>query len=83
MILVMVLCVHGSEDYIKAFECFMKKYLALNVEWVTRPPQNEKYLVLCDVVSRIPEDIEWVFENLDLKGKNISRMKNTRKMNVT
>lgn len=64
----MVLCVHGSEDYKKAFESFMKKYLAVNVEWVNRPPQNEKYLVLCNVVSRIPEDIEWVFESLDLKG---------------
>lgn len=64
---VMVLCVHGSEDYKKAFESFMKKYLAVNVEWVNRPPQNEKYLVLCNAVSRIPEDIEWVFESLDLK----------------
>lgn len=78
----MVLCVYGLEDYIKVFECFMKKYLVLNVEWVIRLLQNEKYLVLCDVVSWILEDIEWVFENLDLKGKIISRMKNIRKMNV-
>lgn len=64
----MVLCVRGSEDYRKAFISFIKKNFTLNVEWVIRPPQNKKYLVLCDVVSRIPEDIEWVFESLDLKG---------------
>lgn len=63
----MVLCVRGSEDYRKAFISFIKKNFTLNVEWVIRPPQNKKYLVLCDVVSRIPEDIEWVFESLDLK----------------
>lgn len=74
----MVLCVHGSEDYIKAFEYFVKKNFALNIEWVTRRPQNSKYLLLCNVTSRIPEDINWVFENLDIKGIITSRMKNTR-----
>lgn len=79
----MVLCVHGSEDYIKAFEYFVKTNFALSVEWLTRRPQNRKYLVLCNVTSRIPEDINWVFENLDLKGKITSRMKNTKHLNVT
>lgn len=64
----MVLCVYGLEDYKKVFEFFMKKYLVVNVEWVNRFLQNEKYLVLCNVVSWILEDIEWVFESLDLKG---------------
>lgn len=64
---VMVLCVHGSEDYIKAFESFIKKNFAVNVEWVARRPQNGKYLVLCNVISRIPEDIKWVFDSLDIK----------------
>lgn len=65
----MVLCVHGSEDYVKAFKSFIKKNFAHNVEMKTKRPQNGKYLVLCDVVSRIPEDIKWVFESLDIEGK--------------
>lgn len=67
----MVLCVHGSEDYIKAFKSFIKKNFAVNVEWVTRRPENGKYLVLCNVISRIPEDIKWVFDSLDIKGNTI------------
>lgn len=64
---VMVLCVPGSEDYIKAFKSFIKKNFAVNVKFVTRRPQNGKYLVLCNVISRIPEDIKWVFDSLDIK----------------
>lgn len=68
MILVVVLCVRGSEDYIKAFKYFIKRNFALNVELGTGRPENGKYLVLCNVVTRIPEDIIWVFESLDIKG---------------
>lgn len=64
---VVVLCVRGSEDYIKAFKSFIKRNFALNAELGTGRPENGKYLVLCNVVSRIPEDIIWVFESLDIK----------------
>lgn len=68
MILVVVLCVCGLEDYIKVFKFFIKRNFVFNVELGIVCLENGKYLVLCNVVSWILEDIIWVFESLDIKG---------------
>lgn len=67
----MVLCVFGLEDYIKVFKFFIKKNFVVNVKFVIRCLQNGKYLVLCNVISWILEDIKWVFDSLDIKGNII------------
>lgn len=70
---VIVLCASGKNSpggYIKAFESFAKDNL--DVEWGTTPKKGNTCLLLCDVVTRTPEDVRWVLQNLGLEGKNRS-----------
>lgn len=70
---VIVLCASGKNSpggYIKAFESFAKDNL--DVEWGTTPKKGNTCLLLCDVVTRTPEDVRWVLQNLGLEGKNMS-----------
>lgn len=68
-ILVMVLSIAGSADYKDAFEFFAKTEMNLNIKWATTKKGAGKYLLLCNVVTRIPEDINHVLHKLSLKGK--------------
>lgn len=61
---------YNPANYIKAFQSFAEK--DFDIEFGTRPKSGCKCIVLCDVVSRIPEDVQWVLHNLGLDGKNIT-----------
>lgn len=67
--LVKVLSAAGSAGYKDAFEFFAKTEMDLCVKWVNKRKQGDKYLLLCNVVTRIPEDIRWVLQNLAPNGK--------------
>lgn len=54
----------------KAFESFAKDNF--DVEFDTKPKTGCKCILLCNVVSRVPEDVEWVLQNLGLDGKIIT-----------
>lgn len=64
----MVLCADGTGWYKNVFEKFAKKKLNLNVQWLNRQEQSGKYLMVFNVLTRIPEDIQWVLSKLDLEG---------------
>lgn len=61
---------YSPRNYINAFESFAEDNF--NVEFATEPTKGCKCILLCDVVSRIPEDVQWVLQNLGLDGKNIA-----------
>lgn len=58
---------YGPAEYIKAFESFAKENF--DVEFDTTPKTGCKCILLCDVVTRVPEDVQWVLQNLGLDGK--------------
>lgn len=39
------------------------------VQWVNKPKDCGKYILLCNVVSRIPEDVKRVIQDLGLEGE--------------
>lgn len=68
---VKVLSAAGSAGYKDAFEFFAKTEMDLCVKWVNKRKQGDKYLLLCNVVTRIPEDIRWVLQNLAPNGRSL------------
>lgn len=64
---VMVLCADGTACYKYIFEKFLKKKLNINTLWLDRQEQSGKYIMLCNVLTRIPEDIQWVLNRLNLE----------------
>lgn len=65
----MVLCVENTAGYKDAFKKFAPKKIGLNIQWLSRQEKSGKYLLLCNIITRIPEDVEWVLNQLDLNGK--------------
>lgn len=65
----MVLCADKTANYKDAFKTFAHKKLDLNIQWCNSQEECGKYLLLCNVITRIPEDIDWVLKELDLDGK--------------
>lgn len=66
---VLVLCTENTAGYKDAFKKFAQKKIGLNIQWLSRQEEDGKYLLLCNVITRIPEDVKWVLNQLDLDGK--------------
>lgn len=69
-----VIVVHACREnsaagYIKAFESFAKDNF--DVEFDIKPKTGCKCILLCNVVTRVPEDVQWLLQNLGLNGKII------------
>lgn len=67
----MVLCADGRAYYKYIFEKFVKRKLNINILWLDRQEQSGRYIMLCDVLTRIPEDIQWALNRLDLGGNSM------------
>lgn len=61
---------YSPAEYIKAFESFAKENF--DVEFDKKPKTGCKCILLCDVVTRVPEDVQWVLQSLCLDGKIIT-----------
>lgn len=66
---VYVLCTAEKADYKNAFKCFAEKEMKCKVKWVTKQTKSDRYLLLCNVESRIPDDVRKVLQQLGLEGK--------------
>lgn len=67
---VKVLCAEEKGDYKDAFETFSETKLNLAVNWINTAPnlkQSEKYLLLCKLETRAPEDLECAFNILRIE----------------
>lgn len=69
-----VLCANIEANYQTCFEEIIGEEYKIN--WMRKTPENiskEKYVVLFKVNSRMPEDVEKVLKDLDLKieGKTL------------
>lgn len=60
---------NSATGYIKAFESFAK--YNFDVKFDTKAKTGCKCILLCNVVTRVPEDVQWVLQNLGLDGKII------------
>lgn len=60
---------YNQANYIKAFQSFARENF--DVEFGTKRKRGCKCILLCDVVSRIPEDVQWVLHNLGLDGRSL------------
>lgn len=59
-------------DYKVAFETFIETKLNRTVVWINTASdlnEREKYLLLCELKTRAPEDAEFEFERLGIKSK--------------
>lgn len=65
--LVHVLCADRKAGYKNAFSYFAKFDMNIQVKWKS-PGGKEKYLLICNISSRIPEDVRDAFQRLNLKG---------------
>nr|XP_034307040.1 uncharacterized protein LOC117682780 [Crassostrea gigas]XP_034307258.1 uncharacterized protein LOC117682842 [Crassostrea gigas] len=68
---VYVLCTAEKADYKNAFKCFAEKEMKCKVKWVTKQTKSDRYLLLCNVESRIPDDVRKVLQQLGLEGKKL------------
>lgn len=67
---VKVLCAEEKGDYKDAFETFSETKLNLAVSWIntaSKLKQSEKYLLLCKLTTRAPEDLECAFNILRIE----------------
>lgn len=66
-----VLCEDCNLDYKNAFEFFIEKELHRKIKWVNPKEElsfNRKYLLLCNIQTRIPEDVEFTLRYFGIKG---------------
>lgn len=67
-----VLCAKEKGDYKDAFETFIETKLNCTVNWINTPTdlkEREKYLLLCKLNTRAPEDVECEFQTLRIEIK--------------
>lgn len=66
----MVLCLEGTAHYKNAFKSFAENEMIYEVIWVNQKTwtQSGAYLLLVDVCTRIPEDVHYVINSLNLDG---------------
>lgn len=67
--LVPVLCLCEEGHYKNAFKFFAENNMNFEVIWLNSWDYGSKFLLLCDVVSRIPEDVQYVLYKLKIDGK--------------
>lgn len=68
VVLVRVVCEDRNADYSIAFQNFAEADLKYEVKWESKPP-NDKYILLFNIESRIPEDVRRAVEKLNIKGE--------------
>ena len=70
---VKVLCLDTNEVYTRQFKDFMEKDLKIKISWVPHEEKlnfsEGKYLLLVDVRTRVPEDVESTLDHYKLQGK--------------
>lgn len=62
---------HAGDHYKIAFEFFVEQELHRKIKWIndtTQERNDGKYLLLTNISSRIPEDVEYAY-NTSVKGK--------------
>lgn len=64
-----VLCTNEKAAYKNAFKCFAEEEMKCKVKWVTKQTKSDRYLLLCNVDSRIPDDVRIVLQQLGLESK--------------
>lgn len=73
-------------DYKVAFETFIETKLNRTVVWINTASdlnEREKYLLLCELKTRAPEDAEFEFERLGIKSKSKIILRNNPNSLVT
>lgn len=68
---VKVLTMDGKSDYTIAIRYFARTELNYKFNFVSKYEQSSKYLLLCNVQSRIPDDLEDTIKALGLEGKRL------------
>lgn len=66
------MCKYGTAEHKNAFQSFAENTLRCKVKWVTNEKEiklGSKFLLLCNVTSRIPDDLEDVLKDLCIEGK--------------
>lgn len=69
-----VVCKDGSAEHKNAFQSFAANKLQYKVKWVsskTKIKEGSKFLLLCNVTSRIPDDLENVLKDLPSEGETL------------
>lgn len=59
----------GKSDYTIAIRYFARTELNYKFNFVSKYEQSSKYLLLCNVQSRIPDDLEDTIKALGLEGR--------------
>lgn len=71
-----MLCLHTDVVYTRHFERFMKTNLNSKISWIPHDEKenlNEgKYLLLIDVKTRVPEDVESTLNRYKHQGKKFT-----------
>lgn len=65
-------CEDDKEDHSHAFENFSRTYLHRNIIWINTAPDmqpSDKYLLLCKLKTRAPEDVECDLKKIGIIGK--------------
>lgn len=66
------MCTDGTAEHKNAFKSFAENELQCKVIWVSTKRDlqlGSKYLLLCNVTSRIPDDLDFFLTELGIKGK--------------
>ena len=68
------MCGDINADYTKCFEYFIMREFGRRIEWVTSwenscKTAEDKYLLLFDVKTRIPEDYQFTLQKIGFEGK--------------
>lgn len=72
-----MLCAEETGDYKDAFETFIETKLNRKVNWINTVSdllKREKYLLLCKLKTRAPEDVECEFQSLRIESKIILKI---------
>lgn len=71
-VLVTVLSTYAHEEHKEVFGSFVKNELQLDLKWVyskSELKRKSKYVLLCKLESRLPEDVECILKHLGIKSK--------------
>lgn len=69
-----MICSEEKDDYKDAFETFIETKLNRSIIWINAASElkkREKYLLLCKLKTRAPEDVDCEFKTLGIESKII------------
>lgn len=72
------MCTDGTAEHKNAFKSFVENELQCKVIWVSTKTDlqlGSKYLLLCNVTSRIPDDLDFFLKELSIKGNCLKKLK--------